>query len=64
MLATAVGAQLPHMESAYSISVRAATGQPPNEVQPLLPLIDHQFVTGHQGLEHDHGECCDLDADK
>ena len=62
--------RLPHVESAYNNSVSAATGLAPNEVHlgrlPRLPLtvIERRGARGHQGLERDQVEYCDLARDR
>ena len=61
---------LPHIEFAYNNSVSQATGLAPNEVHmgrvPRLPLsvFDHPRVGGHQGLDRDQVEYCDLAVDR
>ncbi len=61
---------LPHVEFAYNNSVSAATGLAPNEVHmnrlPRLPMtvIEHQYARGHQSLDRDQVEYCDLAADR
>ena len=58
--------QLPHVESAYTNSVSAATGLAPNEVHmgrlPFLPLtvFDPLNVGGHQSLKRDQLAYIDL----
>ena len=62
--------QLPHVESAYNNSVSAATGLAPNEIHlgrlPRLPLtvIERRGACGHQSLERDQLEYCDLARDR
>lgn len=62
--------RLPHVESAYNNSVSVATGLAPNEVHlgrlPRLPLtvIERRGACGHQGLERDQVEYCDLAKDR
>ncbi len=61
---------LPHVESAYNNSTSEATGLAPNEVHmnrlPRLPLtvIERQYARGHQSLDRDQVEYCDLAADR
>ena len=61
---------LPHVESAYNNSVSEATGLAPNEVHmnrlPRLPLtvLEHPYARGHQSLDRDQLEYCDLAADR
>ena len=61
---------MPHVESAYNNSVRAATGLAPNEVHmnrlPRLPLtvFEQPHARGHQSLARDQLEYVDLAADR
>lgn len=61
---------LPHIEFAYNNSVSQATGLAPNEVHmgriPRIPLsvFDHPRVTGHQGLDRDQVDYCNLAVDR
>ena len=62
---------MPHLESAYNTSVSAAAGLVPNEVHnmgrlPRLPLtvIERRGACGHQRLERDQVEDCDLVRDR
>lgn len=63
-------ALLSQVEFAYNTSVSATTGLAPNEVHmsllPRLPrnAMEHQQASGHQGLDRDHVEHCDLAADR
>lgn len=60
---------LPHVEFAYNNSVSAATGLAPNEVHmshlPRLSMtvVEHQLARGHQSLDRDELEYCNLAAD-
>ena len=57
---------LPHVQAAYNNAVSSATGLAPNEVHlgrfPRLPLtiIEQKGACGHQSLERDQLEYCDL----
>ena len=77
MLAVAVNEQqndwdvhLPHVEFAYNNSVNQSTGLAPNEIHmgriPRLPLsvFDHPSVGGHQSLDRDQLEYCNLAVDR
>ena len=61
---------LPHVEYAYNNSVSAATGLAPNEVHigrlPRLPLtvFDRSYGSGHQSLDRDQLDYCDLARDR
>ena len=61
---------LPHVEFAYNNSVNQATGLAPNEIHmgriPRLPLsvFDHPTVGGHQSLDRDQLEYCNLAVDR
>ena len=61
---------LPHVSFAYNNSVSAATGLAPNEVHmgrlPRLPLtiFESRNLGGHQSLDRDIVNYCDLAADR
>ena len=62
--------RLPHVEFVYNISVSAATGLAPNEIDmgrlPRLPLtvFERTGVAGHPSLARDHLAYCDLATDR
>ena len=61
---------VPHVEFAHNNSVSAATGLAPIEVHmnglPRLPMtvFEQQYARGHQSLDRDQLEYCDLAADR